>query len=113
MPIIWNLASVFGYLHPEWGPGLSWGLAAIAAVLFLCVSPGPLAGGQSAGLPVRHIRLFLFGGISNIEREPLSTGAEFVMAFVGPAASIILGLFLAMMAGIGAPRWRLLHDELH
>ncbi len=46
---------------------------------------------RSRGLPVHNIVLYIFGGVSNIEQEPQSPGVEFVMAFVGPLVSLLLG----------------------
>jgi Zn-dependent protease/CBS domain-containing protein len=49
----------------------------------------------------------MFGGVSNIEREPPTAGSEFFMAVVGPIASIVLGIGLmfagSMVANVGAP----------
>ena len=41
-------------------------------------------------LPVHSITLFLFGGVSNLRREPDSARAEFLMASVGPFTSFVL-----------------------
>lgn len=41
-------------------------------------------------LPVHSITLFLFGGVSNLRREPDTARAEFLMAAVGPFTSFIL-----------------------
>jgi Zn-dependent protease len=56
---------------------------------------------KARGLPVSNIVLFIFGGVSNIEREPQSASVEFQMAFVGPLVSLLIGglcylLFLAL-----------------
>lgn len=49
-------------------------------------------------LPVRRIQLQFFGGVSEIEKESETPGREFVLAFVGPLLSLILGglFYLAM-----------------
>jgi Zn-dependent protease/CBS domain-containing protein len=50
---------------------------------------------------VRSITLFLFGGISNIERDPPSPGAELFMALAGPLTSLVLGaVFVALTAAV-------------
>ena len=101
--VTWNLgAGVFPQLHPDWSPELDWGLGIVAALLFFAsVLAHELAHSlvaKSKGLPVKNIVLFLFGGVSNIEREPASPGIEFVMAIVGPLTSIALGV-LFVVAG--------------
>jgi CBS domain-containing protein len=43
---------------------------------------------------MRRITLFLFGGVADLEDEPPSPKAEFLMAIAGPAASVVLtGVF--------------------
>lgn len=104
--ITWNLSAVFANIHSDWGAWLTWGMALVAAILFFgSVLLHELAHSlvaKARGIPVRSIRLFLFGGVSNIEREPPSPGAEFVMALVGPLTSIALGLVLVLIASAGA-----------
>ena len=94
--LTWNLVAVFARWHPDWTPLGSFAVAASASLIFFgCVLLHELAHSVVAiryGIPVRSITLFLFGGISNIEREPPSAKSEFFMAIVGPLASIAIGV---------------------
>jgi Zn-dependent protease/CBS domain-containing protein len=47
---------------------------------------------QSEGIPVSSITLFVFGGVSNISREPQTARDEFLMAAAGPAMSLVIGI---------------------
>jgi Zn-dependent protease/CBS domain-containing protein len=99
--LTWSLASTFTHLHPDWSVGLSLGVALLASLLFfLSVVLHELAHSLVArafGVPVRNITLFLFGGVSNIEREPPSPKAEFLTAIVGPLTSIAIGIVLLLI----------------
>jgi len=79
-------------------PTAYWLLGISAALLlFASVLVHELAHSLAArryGIDVHAITLFLFGGVSQIRGEPRSPGAEFVIAIVGPATSLVLaGLF--------------------
>lgn len=101
--VAWNLSATFSANHDKWSTGLVWALAIVAALLFFgSVLLHELAHSLVAkrfGLPVRRIKLFLFGGVSNIERDPSSPSMEFWMALVGPVTSILLGFVLLMSGG--------------
>ena len=102
--ITWQLSTVFGNFHPEWDTVLRWGTALIASLLFFAsVLAHELAHSLMAraqGIPVRNITLFLFGGVSNIQREPPSPRAEFLITIVGPVTSIVLGFLFILLAGL-------------
>jgi Zn-dependent protease/CBS domain-containing protein len=104
--VIWNVGTAVGDLHPFWSLATTWGVAVVAALLFFAsVLAHELAHSlvaRAQGLPVRTITLFLFGGVSNIQREPRSPGAEFLMAIVGPITSIVLGVIFLVLGGISA-----------
>jgi Zn-dependent protease/predicted transcriptional regulator len=103
--VTWNLADVFGQVHTNWGAVLTWGTSVVAALLFFAsVLAHELAHSlvaRAQGVPVRSITLFLFGGVSSIERDPSSARNEFLMAFVGPLTSIVIGIVLLLIAGAG------------
>ena len=102
--VSWSLASSFGQMHTEWSTQTQWGLALLAATLFfISVLAHELAHSlvaKARGVPVRNITLFMFGGVSNIQREPASPLGELLIAIVGPLTSFLLGfLFLVMGTG--------------
>lgn len=104
--VTWNLTTVFSNVHPGWGTVLNVGVALVASLLFFgSVLAHELAHSLMAiaqGVPVRSIKLFLFGGVSNIEREPPSPRAEFLITIVGPLTSIVLGGIFILLSGVGA-----------
>lgn len=104
--VTWNLAlGVFPRLQPEWSPLLQWTAGVTAALLFFAsVLAHEMAHSlvaRARGLPIKRITLFLFGGVSNLEREPESAKTEFLMALVGPVTSVVLGILFLLLSGQG------------
>jgi Zn-dependent protease/CBS domain-containing protein len=102
--LTWSLAVGFAKWHPGWTPATALATAVVAALLFFgSVLLHELAHSLVAkrfGIPVDSITLFLFGGVSNIEREPPSAKAEFWTAVVGPLTSIALGIVLLALGSL-------------
>ncbi|RPI33111.1 MAG: CBS domain-containing protein [Chloroflexota bacterium] len=102
--VTWNLAAgVFPQIHPEWSLGLNIAIGLAASLLFFgSVLAHELAHSlvaKASGLPVRRITLFIFGGVSNIEREPPSPLTEFLISIVVPLTSLILGALFIVLGG--------------
>jgi Zn-dependent protease len=84
--------------HP-WVMGLLTALAFFACILLHELGHAVVARVQ--GLPIRGITLFLFGGVAEMEGEPLSARAEFLMALAGPLVSAVLAFALGLLAWLG------------
>ena len=88
------LAGEFEDARLHWPEAQRWSVAMVTVVLFFMsvlaheLSHSVMA--LSKGIPVRGITLFIFGGVSRLEREPQRPITEFVVALVGPLMSILL-----------------------
>ncbi|HEY6130250.1 MAG TPA: site-2 protease family protein [Candidatus Acidoferrum sp.] len=92
--ITWSLANQYLLRHPAWSPGQHWSAGVITSLLFFAsVVFHELAHSivaQHYKLPVVSITLFVFGGVSAIERDPASPVQEFNIAIAGPLSSLVL-----------------------
>jgi len=101
--VTWSLTvGYFPLVYPNWSVGQSIAVGLITSLLFFAsilaheLMHSIIA--QRSGIPVGTITLFIFGGISQISKEPESPNAEFRIAIAGPATSIVLGgIFEAIM----------------
>lgn len=104
--VSWSLSITFGQIHPDWSTPIRWGMAMLAAFLFfVSVLAHELAHSLAAlarGVPVFNITLFMFGGVSNMQKEPSSPSEELVITIVGPLTSLFLGA-VCLVIGAGGP----------
>jgi len=93
--ITWSLGAG---LFPVDYPGLSqltywWmGVAGAVGILFSIVfhELSHSLVGRHFGLSIKGITLFIFGGVAELQEEPVSPKVEFLMAVAGPIASLVL-----------------------
>jgi Zn-dependent protease/CBS domain-containing protein len=90
------MAGHFMQRYPDQAPGWIWaaavgtGLVFFGSLLLHELSHSLVA--RAKGLEVRGITLFMFGGVSQLSEEPRRPRDEFLIAVVGPAASVLIGL---------------------
>jgi Zn-dependent protease/CBS domain-containing protein len=94
----------FPVSFPEWTRTTDWIVGVILSLgLFASVLLHELSHSWVAirrGMKVSSIVLFIFGGVSNIEKEPDNAKSEFVMAAAGPACSLLLGGILYLVGSL-------------
>jgi Zn-dependent protease len=103
--------------HEEWHGISTWGVGLVTSLLFFASiilhELGHSLVAQRAGVRVRSITLFVFGGLAALESEPKRPRDEVLIALAGPLVSAALGIaFLAAARALGdAPGFRELIGE--
>lgn len=95
--LTWSLAAFFfPTAYPNLATSSYWWMGGIAALgLFGSVvlhEIGHSLVAQRYGIGIRSITLFIFGGVAELDDEPRSPGAEFLVAIAGPLVSVVLAL---------------------
>lgn len=98
--VTWTFAAgILSDLYPEWTDSRRWVVAgAISLIFFVSILLHELSHSVVArhyGIPVTSITLFVFGGFSNLAKEPESARQEFWIAIVGPLTSMALSFACA------------------
>ena len=107
--ISWTLATgYFPTFYPDLDSATYWSMGIVGAMgLFLSIILHELSHSVVArrfDIPISGITLFIFGGVAQLEKEPPTPRAEFMMAIAGPIASYVLagGFYLVGAAALAA-----------
>ncbi|MCH7805627.1 MAG: site-2 protease family protein [Proteobacteria bacterium] len=95
--VTWSLAAgLFPEQYPNLPPVTYWTMGILGAFgLFFSIIFHEFAHSLVArkyDIPISGITLFIFGGVAEMEKEPKTPRAEFLMAIAGPIASLFLGI---------------------
>src|ERR1700716_1234587 len=106
--ITWTLANqVLPVDVPGQGAPAYWVAGGAGAVAFYaCLLAHELAHALVArrkGVKVAGITLWLFGGVSRLDGEPQSAGAEALIAAVGPLTSVAVALVAGVLSQLPFP----------
>lgn len=111
--VSWSLAeNYFPSIAVGLSPRVYWTMGVVGALgLFTSVVLHELAHAlvaRSQGLSIHGITLFIFGGVAELESEPPSAKAEFLVAIAGPIASVLIAAACFLLIGVpwelpGAP----------
>jgi Zn-dependent protease len=86
-------------------------LAILLGVSVLAHELGHCLAARSLGVPVREVRLYLVGGVSELGRSPASPKEEALIAGAGPGVSALLAVICGLLVGStdpGTVAWLLL-----
>jgi Zn-dependent protease/predicted transcriptional regulator len=106
--IVWSLASgYFPYHYPGLSRSAHWMMGFLGAVfLFLSVLAHEVTHSYIAkkeGMDVSEITLFIFGGVSQLTKEPEDPQKELKVAIGGPASSLVLALVFWILSKATSP----------
>jgi Zn-dependent protease/CBS domain-containing protein len=106
--IAWSLASgYFPSRYPDLSPSAHWIMGFLGAFfLFLSVLIHELTHSYVAkreGMEVKEITLFIFGGVSQLTKEPEDPKKELKMAIGGPLSSLVLALIFWIVSKVTSP----------
>lgn len=94
--VTWSLGARFQITNENWPTGAAWIAGLITSLLFfasiLLHELGHSVTSNKLGVPIKSITLFIFGGVARLTREPDRPRDEFLIAVMGPAVSVTLGL---------------------
>jgi len=95
--VTWTFATgILEEFYPDWTGSRRWVVAsAISLIFFLSILLHEMSHSLLArryGIPVSSITLFVFGGVSNLAKEPDNARQEFWIAIVGPLTSLAMAL---------------------
>jgi Zn-dependent protease/predicted transcriptional regulator len=88
-------------LRTHWAQGFLGALLLFGSVLLHELSHALTA--QRYGIPVSGVTLHVFGGVSQLSREPDRPGEEFAIAIVGPLTSFAIAGVLAVLRSLTQP----------
>ncbi|MCW5813687.1 MAG: site-2 protease family protein [Labilithrix sp.] len=101
-----TLVSLNRRLLPDVSVGVAIAAAfAAAAGLFASLGAHELVrvtAARGSGLPVHRLTLFVLGGVTDVERAPATPRTEVLGAVAAPAASLVVGLVLALGVAISS-----------
>jgi Zn-dependent protease/CBS domain-containing protein len=102
--VSWSLATgYFPSRYPDLTGGIHWTMGVCGALgLFLSVilhEMGHALMARQVGLSIRGITLFIFGGVAEMDSEPPSAKAEFLVAVAGPVVSILIAIGSLLLTG--------------
>jgi Zn-dependent protease/CBS domain-containing protein len=103
---VWMLATgVFPSYVAGLPPATYWWMAVAGTIgLFFSIVFHELSHSLVArrfALPINGITLFIFGGVAELDAEPGSAKAEFLMAVAGPITSMVLGTICFAAVALG------------
>lgn len=99
--VTWTFANgVLEEFYSGWTDERRWTVAAaISLIFFVSILLHEMSHSLVArryGIPISGITLFVFGGVSNMTKEPENSRQEFWIAIVGPFTSFALGIIFAI-----------------